>query len=590
MRDGSVAARRDGWRAAFVAVFGIELILKVAIAATLAPFVDEAFYWLESRHLAWGYSDLPGMTAWLIRLGEDVAGHGLIGMRWPFLLIGAALPWIVAAMARRHFGARAGWQAGLVCMALPLAGMLGVLALPDVPLTVAIAVAMYALDRAMDGNRWRDWLLLGVALALAWMTHYRAGMLVLAGLLLMLVTPRGRAQWRRGGFWLAMGIGVLGLVPLIVSNLELSGAGLAFQLVDRNPWRFHANTLIEPIVQAVAVTPLLYALLLWALWQCLRQHRRECARARQPDADTSQDPFARRRAPAPANTGTSPQPLWERACARLRLHHACGQGPWDVLVVMAATFLVGYFVFGLFADDTHFRAHWPLPGYLPLAVALPALLVGKWQCRSWKIWLIAAFALAGAGQLVGYAYLGATAAGGQALATLDRLKAFPVNFTGWRASAAETQKLLQRMPADTVLVADNFIDGAELAFQLDDARPVYVLDSPLNAKHGRAAQLAVWRLDETGLRARQAGRPALLVVDEWILRAHQRPRWLGSLCSRLAGPRFLAREDLYGGRRRFAFYAARVPAKRLLPMPRDDCAVWRQAYAAEQRLRKRGRG
>ena len=188
----SVAAALARWRAAFVTVFVSVLLLKLLIACTLPPFVDEAFYWQESRHLAWGYSDLPPLTAWLIHLGESVAGHGLFGMRWPFLLLGSALPWLLVAFAWHAFDARMAWQAGLLCVLLPLAGSLGVLALPDVPLTVAILLALYALMRAMDEDRLWQWLLLGVALALCWMTHYRAAMPMLVGLLLCLLTPRQR--------------------------------------------------------------------------------------------------------------------------------------------------------------------------------------------------------------------------------------------------------------------------------------------------------------------------------------------------------------------------------------------------------------
>ena len=43
---------------------------KIAIAARLPLFVDEAFYWQEGRHLAAAYSDLPGLTAWLARLAK----------------------------------------------------------------------------------------------------------------------------------------------------------------------------------------------------------------------------------------------------------------------------------------------------------------------------------------------------------------------------------------------------------------------------------------------------------------------------------------------------------------------------------------
>ena len=62
-------------------------MVKVAIAARLPLFVDEAFYWQEGQHLAAAYSDLPGLTAWLTRLGVELGGHHVLAVRAPFLLI-----------------------------------------------------------------------------------------------------------------------------------------------------------------------------------------------------------------------------------------------------------------------------------------------------------------------------------------------------------------------------------------------------------------------------------------------------------------------------------------------------------------------
>ncbi len=525
--EGSVAVGFARWRAAFVTGFVLLVLAKAILAATLSPFGDEAFYWQESRHLAWGYSDLPPLTAWLIHLGEWVAGHGLLGMRWPFLLIGSSLPWLVRALAREIFDERAGWQAGLLCLALPLAGTLGVLALPDAPLTVAIMLALYALVRAMNGNRWRDWLMLGVALDLCWLTHYRAAMPMLAGLLLFVLTPRGRRQWRRGGFWLAMAVAALGLIPLIVSNWQQRGAGVAFQLVERNPWQFHVDALVQPLEQALACTPLMYALLLWAAWRCWQLRRHEGA-------------------------------------------------PWDVLAVVSLSFIVLYFALGLFADDLRFRAHWPLPGYLPLLAALPVLLrsPGAWSKRVLRL----AFGLAALGQLAGLLYLGmaASPAGAQALAGV---KAFPARFVGWRESGAAAGALLDPVPR--VLVADNFMLAAEIDFQLDGRVPVYVLSSPLNVKHGRAPQLAIWQRDEAALRRAHAGQAMLLAVDETALRVRERPEWLRTLCGRIEQPQPLQRLDLFEGRRRVAFYAGRVPASSSLAASADDrCLVWQRAHQA----------
>jgi hypothetical protein len=196
-----------------------------------------------------------------------------------------------------------------------------------------------------------------------------------------------------------------------------------------------------------------------------------------------------------------------------------------------------------------------------------------------RVVLVAAFALAAVGQLAVLGYVGA-AASGRGVMLLHGLKAFPDNFVGWRQGAVETQRWLARMPPGSVLAADNFMLAAELDFQFDGRDRVYVLDSPLNARHGRAPQLAAWRLDETGLRAAHAGAPLLLAVDETALRERQRPQWLGSLCARVADPRFLGRLDLYDGERRFAFYAGTVPAAPLPALERDRCVVWRRAHAA----------
>ena len=503
---------------------GLSLV-KLLLALTVQPFGDEAFYWEESRHLAWGYSDLPPLTAWLIRLGDSVSGHGLLGMRWPFLLLGSALPWVLVLFGRRAFDARVGWQAGLLCLCLPLAGSLGVLALPDVPLTVAGLVAMYALLRAMDEDQWRHWLLLGVALACCWMSHYRAAMYMLAGLLLMLLTPRGRMQWRRAGFWLAIFIAALGLVPLLISNWQQHGAGVAFQVIERNPWRFHADALVQPLEQAVTCTPLLYACLLWAAWQCWRR-RHEGNR-------------------------------------------------WDVLAWLSLTFIVVYFVAGLFADNERFRVHWPLPGYLPLLVALPALLHRSAQARAWRVIAVWGAALALLVQVVGLTYLLLAAYPGAARA-FGATRIVPTAFVGWRESAEIARQQLVTQPA--LLVADNFMMAAELDFQFDGKREIYTLDNPLNVKYGRAPQLAIWAVDETALRRKYSGASVLLVVDENAARGRDREAWLGSLCARIDDLQPVQRLNLFEGRKSIAFYRGHV-ARVMQASNARDCVAWK-AYAS----------
>src|SRR5215470_8595363 len=131
-----------GWRTAFWTMWALLLVVKIVLAATLAPFGDEAWYWQESRALDWSYSDLPPATAVLIRLGEMLFGHGALAMRAAFLLLGAFVAPVLATTARRLFGERAGWQTGLLALGLPLLATHGAFALPDVPLTLCAALAL----------------------------------------------------------------------------------------------------------------------------------------------------------------------------------------------------------------------------------------------------------------------------------------------------------------------------------------------------------------------------------------------------------------------------------------------------------------
>ncbi|HXR62794.1 MAG TPA: glycosyltransferase family 39 protein [Rudaea sp.] len=493
------------WRAAFWMVWALLLILKIVLAGTLAPFGDEAWYWQESRALDWSFSDLPLATAALIRLGETLFGHGVLAMRAPFLLFGALTPLILVHTGTRLFGVRAGWFTGLIALALPLLGTLGMFALPDVPLTLCAALGLDMLERAArTGNR-GAWCVLGLVLAAALLSHYRAAMLLLTGLAFLLLTVRGRQLWRDPGLWTAVAISLLGLLPLLIFNLEHGWVALSFQILERNPWAFHADGFAQPLEQAIVCTPLFYLLLLWAAWRCVQR----------------------------GDAGA----------------------PWDLLAVCSVVPWIAWLVLGFFADDTRLRLHWPLPAYLPLLVALPALLEPARAERGLRGFALAAFVMLAAGSVLAFAYFSAAAVPGGAV-SLARFKAFPEHWVGWNEVAVETGTLLQQERfREATLVADNFMLAAELDFAFASRRPVYALDHPINTKHGRAPQLALWRRDERALRDLAPGR-LLVVIEPTARRERERAAWLERVCSTLRAPQVVGRLELYEGRKRYLFVAA----------------------------------
>lgn len=482
-------------KAAYVTLWSVIVLAKLLVAARLPLFVDEAFYWQEGRHLAWAYSDLPGLNAWTIRLGETLFGDGLLAVRSLFLAVSAVLPWLVVRIAMREFDPRQAWQAGCAALLLPLFGTLGVMALPDVLLALATLLCLDALTRMLRGVSYGDTVQLAFGLAIGALSHYRFIAAIGAGLVALLLIAQGRALLRDPRVIVALAFGAAAWAPLMAWNIENAEAGLRFQLVDRHPWALHLEGIGFLGIQAVLVTPLLFGALLWAAWTF-----RDSAR--------------------PA----------------LRL-----------LALSGAILILGFFALGFFADTERVSFHWPLPGYVALLPLLPAVLA-QWS----RPLRIATWALSAVGLVLVLGYYVAVSVP-ELRARSAALKWYPSNFAGWDALADEVTRVRSGMPEGTRVVADNFKIGAELGFALGET-DIPVLDHPLNRAHGRAPQLALWGLS-VDAREDLGEAPLLLVVGatdvpyrDLLARYHALCQLLGPL----PAPRVL---NIDHGRQRFLLLA-----------------------------------
>lgn len=485
-------------RAAFVALWCALLLVKAVIAARMPLFVDEAFYWQESRHLAWAYSDLPGLTAWLIRIGVEIFGEGTLALRMPFLLLASLVPWLVARISAREFGEHAGWVAGIAALLLPLSGSLGLMALPDTPMVLATLLCLDAGTRLLRGVGYGAALQLAVGLAIGALSHYRFAAVIGVGALALLALPQGRRALSDPRVWIAIAFGAAAWTPLLAWNFENAEAGLRFQLVDRHPWAWHPEGAWFVAIQTLLATPLLFLALLGSGWQGVREER-----------DT------------------------------VRFIALCG-----LLVVL------GFFLLGFFADTERVSFHWPLPGLVTLLPLLPVALA------SWPRWLRGAtWGMAAAGLAAVLAYHAMVSVPDLRL-RIGELRWYPSNFAGWDELAAAVREELASMPPGTVVVADNFKIGAELGFALDDPA-IPVLDHPLNRNHGRAPQLQLWGL-QVDSRDRFEGRPVLLVVGASDVKFSALLQRYQAVCARMGGlpPSRVVNADR-GARR---FILARLPA------------------------------
>jgi hypothetical protein len=201
-------------------------ILNMLQSAFLDITPDEAYYWMWSKHLSWGYLDHPPMVAWLIKPGYTLIRNEL-GVRLLFILISTgSLYLLYRIVSPKNFAVF--FLVTVSCLPLHLSGFH---ALPDVPLIFFSLLFLFVLQRYLK----EDSLLYGASLgfiAAAILYSKYHGIFFLLPIVFAL--PR---LWKRKSFWLAILIAAVCMVPHVLWQFENDFASLQFHLYERSWWK-----------------------------------------------------------------------------------------------------------------------------------------------------------------------------------------------------------------------------------------------------------------------------------------------------------------------------------------------------------------
>jgi hypothetical protein len=169
--------------------------LNVLQAATLGVHSDEAYYWIYSRFLDWGYFDHPPMVALFIRLGDTVLQNEL-GLRLMTVFSSSLSVYLLWLMARRYL-VDVRWFIAVFSSILAF-HIYGFTTTPDAPLLFFTILFYYVYQQYLQRNNWRLAVALGIIVALLLYSKYH-------GVLLLLFTLIANPHlFKRGSFWLIL--------------------------------------------------------------------------------------------------------------------------------------------------------------------------------------------------------------------------------------------------------------------------------------------------------------------------------------------------------------------------------------------------
>lgn len=213
------------------------LIAAIAIANLVAllavgTHTDEAFYWLWSERLAWGYYDHPPMIAWLVRLFTTFFGDNGAAIRIPAYLTWIAVMILSYDLASRMFPDRkaAPALAILVLAGAPLFQFGSHIITPDVPFVLFSTLGYYLFYRALVEDRTSTWILAGIAVGATALSKYNAILIPFSLLPAMLVTEAGKKAWTQRGFWLAIVSAAVVSSPVFIWNYLNDWISISYQL------------------------------------------------------------------------------------------------------------------------------------------------------------------------------------------------------------------------------------------------------------------------------------------------------------------------------------------------------------------------
>ena len=236
------------------------VLFKLLLALSIPIALDEAYSTAVAREFSLSFFEHPPVSFWLPVLAAKLTGiEATIIYRLPFLLIGFGTSWVMYLIGREVGGSRVGLWSMLLFLAAPFFLLSsGVFAVPDGPLCFASAIVVLNLMRIAkcDGSApLRLWLDAGLAMALALGSKYQAAWLPVAVFLFMLLSPRGRKWFARPGLYVAGLIGLLGLAPVVLWNIQTDWVTLKFHTARVSGGLHFGNFFSMLVAQAVFLLP-----------------------------------------------------------------------------------------------------------------------------------------------------------------------------------------------------------------------------------------------------------------------------------------------------------------------------------------------
>ena len=208
-------------------------IFRFLLLPLLGMMPQDAYYYFYGQHLALSYFDHPGMIGYALRLFSEIFGQSAFVVKLTdFTLTSFTL--IAFYNLSQLFLSKQKQQHALVLMSTSvMLSILSIISTPDVPLLLFWTLSLIALHKAVFNNNFKQWLLAGIFMGLAFDSKYTSIFLQFGLVAFLILSKEHRKLLFSKGFVTAIIVSVLTAFPVLYWNYQHNFASFLFQSTQR---------------------------------------------------------------------------------------------------------------------------------------------------------------------------------------------------------------------------------------------------------------------------------------------------------------------------------------------------------------------
>lgn len=241
----------------FLAIFFLINLLQSGYTSLL---YDEAYYWMWSKDIAFGYFDHPPLVAVWIKI-SSLFFDGELGVRFFSSISFTLMIYVIWLLIDNKNKWDYVLEYFLIINGVALLNIYGFVTTPDTPLLLFVAIFLYAYKLFLVNNKWANTLFLGFSMAALMYSKYHGILIVI------FVVISNFSLLKNKRFWFASLFGLLLFIPHIYWQYLNEFPSFKYHLIERGAKSYKISHTLMHFVNQIAIVGITFPVIYYAFYK-----------------------------------------------------------------------------------------------------------------------------------------------------------------------------------------------------------------------------------------------------------------------------------------------------------------------------------